>query len=171
MARGCTQVWSIHGFMDYEYVNECKQRMSTLDTTIKSSIGDYRNAINVKNTEVPDFDDKDIREQHSYNFDLKESDIDISKEVAVSEKNRPDMDDAPNPVVESTTFDKFLGVYVTLPGYDGESKVLARVKDRKRDHDSVLIGKTHSNPILNTAVYNVETPKWTSSGVYCQCHS
>ena len=62
------------------------------------------------------------------------------------------MDDAPNSDVESTAFDKFLGVYVTLPGDDGESKVLARVKDRKRDHDGALIGKTHSNPILNTSV-------------------
>ena len=68
------------------------------------------------------------------------------------------MDDAPNSDVESTAFDKFLGVYVTLPGDDGESRVLARVKDRKRDHDGALIGKTHSNPILNTSVYNVETP-------------
>ena len=51
---------------DYN-VNECKQRMSELDTTIKSSIGDYRNAVNVKNTEIPDFDENDIKEQLSYN--------------------------------------------------------------------------------------------------------
>ena len=43
----------------------------------------------------------------SYNFDLKESNIDNSKEVAVSDKNRPDMDDAPNSDVESTALDKF----------------------------------------------------------------
>ena len=42
---------------DYDF-NECKQHMSELDTTIKSSIGDYRNAVNVKNTKVPDFDDE-----------------------------------------------------------------------------------------------------------------
>ena len=71
---------------DYD-VNKFKQRMSELGTTIKSSIGDYRNAVNVKNTEVTDFDDKDIKEQLSYNFDLKESDIDDSKKVAVSDKN------------------------------------------------------------------------------------
>ena len=71
---------------DYD-VNECKQCMSELDTTIKSSIGDYRNAVNVKNTEVTDFDEEDIKEQLSYNFDLKESDIDESKEVAVSVNN------------------------------------------------------------------------------------
>ena len=115
-------------------------------------------AVNVKNTEVPDFDDEDIKEQLSYRFDLKESNIYDSKEVAVSDNNRPDMDDAPNSDVQSTTFDKFLGVYVTLPGDDGESKVLVRVNDLKRDHYGALIGKTHSNPILNTAVYNVETP-------------
>ena len=103
---------------DYD-VNECNQRMSELDTTIKSSIGDYRNAVNVKTTEVTNFDDEDIKEQLSYNFDLKESDIDDSKEVAVSDKNWPDMDDAPNSDVESTAFDKFLGIYVTLPGDDG----------------------------------------------------
>ena len=70
---------------DYD-VNECKQRMSKLDTTIKSSIGDYCNVVNVKNTEVTNFDDEDIKEQLSYNFDLKESDIDYSKQVAVSDK-------------------------------------------------------------------------------------
>ena len=41
---------------DYN-VNKCKQRMSELDTTIKSTIVDYRHAVNVKNTEVPNFDD------------------------------------------------------------------------------------------------------------------
>ena len=60
--------------------------MSTLDTTIKSSIGDYRNAVNVKNTEVPDFDDEYTKEQLLYNFDLKDSDIYDSKEVAVPDK-------------------------------------------------------------------------------------
>ena len=49
---------------DYD-VNECKQHMYKLDTTIKSIIGDYRNAVNIKNTEVPDFDDEDIKEQIS----------------------------------------------------------------------------------------------------------
>ena len=68
------------------------------------------------------------------------------------------MDDATNSDVESTAFDKFLGVYVMLPGGDSESKVLARVKDQKRDHDGALIRKTQYNPILNTSVYNVETP-------------
>ena len=36
--------------------------------------------------------------------------------------------------------------------------VLDRVKDRKRNHDGKLIGRTDPNPILNTAVYNIESP-------------
>ncbi len=60
--------------------------------------------------------------------------------------------------MESTAFDKLLGLYNKLPGDNGESMVLARVKDRKRDHDGKLIGASNPNPILSTAVYNVETP-------------
>ena len=64
--------------------------------------------------------------------------------------------------VSSDAFDKFLGIYLELPDDDGESKVLGRVlgrvKNRKRDHDGVLIGKSHDNPVLNTTVYNKETP-------------
>ena len=119
--NGKVVVWSTVSPLDPSYynVNKCKQRLSELDNTIKSSIRDYHNAVNVKNTEVPDFDDEDIKEQLSYTFDIKESDIDYSKEVAVSDKNRLDMDDVPNSDVESTSSDKFLGVYVTLPGDDG----------------------------------------------------
>ena len=45
-----------------------------------------------------------------------------------------------------------------LKGDDGESKVLGKVKDRKRNHEGMLIGTSNDNPILNTAVYNVVTP-------------
>ena len=67
------------------------------------------------------------------------------------------MDDAPTDDIESPEFGIFIGVYITLPGDDRESMVLARVKDRKRNHDGELVGTSNSNPILNTVVYNVET--------------
>ena len=139
-------------------VDEYKQRMAELDITIKSNIGDYRNAANITNAELPEFNDDDALQQLSFNFDVEIDDIDDSNEEAKSDGERPEMDDAPNSDVESTEFDKFLGVYIELPGDDAESKVIARVKDRKRDHDGALIGRTNSNPILNTAVYNIETP-------------
>ena len=54
--------------------------------------------------------------------------------------------------MESEEFDKFLGVYVELPGDKKESKVLARVKKQKRDHNGKFIGTSNDNTILNMAV-------------------
>ena len=142
---------------DYD-VSETKNRMQTLDETVKKSIGDYRNAANVSNTQLPDMDNDDLQLQLSFCFDLNPLDIDNSKEEAASNHKIPHIDDSVSADVESTAFDKFLGLYVKLPGDDGESMVLARVKDRKRDHDGKLIGASNPNPILSTAVYNVETP-------------
>ena len=142
---------------DYDVV-EHKSQMSKLDSTIENSIGDFRKATNVKTTQIPIMDDDNLEYQLAFCFDLQPQDVNDSGEEAASDSNIPFMDDAPNDDVESSEFDKFLGVYVTLPGDDGESKVLARVKDRKRNHDGKLIGTSSPNPILNTAVNNVETP-------------
>ena len=141
-------------------VNENKTRMAELDKTIKAKIGDYRNVINSNYTDLPEIDDDNIEEQLSFTFDLKESDLNENEleHEAASDPHRPHMDEAPTNDVSSDAFDKFLGIYLELPDDDGESKVLGRVKDRKRDHDGVLIGKSHDNPVLNTAVYNIETP-------------
>ena len=37
-----------------------------------------------------------------------------------------------------------------------KSKVLARVKEQKRDHNGKFIETSNENPILNMAVYNVD---------------
>ena len=140
-------------------VTETKTRMSQLDETIKAKIGDYRNATNSAYTDLPDVNDDNLEQQLAFTFDLKESDLndDKAEHEAASDPDRPDMDEAPTNDIDSDAFDKFLGIYLELPD-DGESKVLGRVKNRKRNHDGDLIGKSHANPILNTAVYNVETP-------------
>ena len=84
--------------------------------------------------------------------------IDKSDEDVKQDSERPEYDDAPNMDVESEMFDKFLELYVEIPSLDGEVKIQRRVKGRKRDSDRKLIGKVHDNPLLNTAVYLVETP-------------
>lgn len=61
-------------------------------------------------------------------------------------------------LVMKLTFDKFLGIEVNIPATDGESTVIGKVTKRKRDHDNALIGQYNENPILNTALYQVETP-------------
>ena len=142
---------------DYN-VLETKSRMSKLDIAIEASIGDYRNEANMASSQIPQMDDSDIKSQLAFSFDLEPHDIDILKEEAASDPEIPHIDETPTNDIESTEFDKFLGVYMEIPGDDGGSKVLAKVKDRKRDHDGKLIGQSHSNPILDTAVYNVVTP-------------
>ena len=49
-------------------------------------------------------------------------------------------------------------MYVELPGEDKEYKLLAFVKELKRYQDVKFIGTSNDNPMLNTAVYSVETP-------------
>ena len=108
--------------------------MTELDETIKTKIGDYRNAINTKQTDLPEIDDDNIESQLAFTFDLKESDLNESEleHEAASDPHRPHMDEAPTNDVNSEAFDKFLGIYLELPGDDGESKVLGRVKNRKK---------------------------------------
>ena len=87
--------------------------------------------------------------------DLNENEL---EHETASDSHRPHIEEALTNDVNSEAFDKFLGTYLKLPGNDGGSKVLGRVKNRKRDHDGVLFGKSHDNPVLNTTVYNIETP-------------
>ena len=49
-------------------------------------------------------------------------------------------------------------MYVELTGDDKEYKLLSHLNGGKRYHDNKLIGTAYDNPILNTAVYNVENP-------------
>ena len=132
--------------------------MHNLDETIKKSIGDYRNAANVSSTQIPEMENDDLQSQLSFCFDLDPRDIDDSGEEAESNNESSYIDNVTNTDVESTAYNKLLGLYIELPGVDGESMVSAKVKDCKRDYDGKLIVSSDPNPILNTAVYNVETP-------------
>ena len=145
---------------DYDVV-EYKLRMTKLDSTIEISIGDYKNATNVKSSNIPDMDNDDLEAQLSFCFDLQPRDINDSGEEAASDKDIPFIDDTPSDDVESSEFEKFIGVHMLLPGDDGESMVIGRVKDRKRNHDGKLIGITDPNPILNTVVYHIGSPDGT----------
>ena len=131
-------------------ISETKNQMYNLNETIGKSIGDYRNAANVSNIQLPEMENNNLQSKLPFCFDLDPPDTDDSKEEAASNRKILYMDNT-----TSTAFDKFLGLHVKLLGNDGESMVLARVKDCKRDRK--LIGTSDPNPILNTAVYNVET--------------
>ena len=140
---------------------ETTNRMNDLDKTIKDTLGDYRNASKDSRKDIPELDEDDLVSQLSYCFDVEPSLIDTSDEKTYSDPARPDYDDAPNMEVESEAFDRFLGASLEVPSQDGEGKVLAKVKERKRNSDGELIGSTHENPILSTAIYKVESPDGT----------
>ena len=76
---------------------------------------------------------------------------------ALGDTHRPDYDMADNDI-ESEAFNKFLGICVEVPAQDAESVIVGKVIGRKRDTDGQLMGRSNDNPILNTAIYNVETP-------------
>ena len=62
----------------------------------------------------------------------------------------PDADDAPTP----EEFDNYVGAQVQLPV--GDSVQSGRVKKRARDLHGNPSGRAHSNPILDTRIYEVE---------------
>lgn len=142
-------------------VSEIKQRMLDLDETISNTIGDYRNAGNEPRSLMPEISDDDLKAQLSYCLDIPEDSFDTNAQEHYSDSDRPEYDDSPSHDVESSAFDKFLGLTVEIPGSDGASKVLGKVTGRKRDAHGVLIGTSNENPILNTALYEVTSPDGT----------
>ena len=140
---------------------EMIKRRESLDTVITKSLGDFKSAINEKEIQIPELSENDLLGQLSFAFNIDRNEIDTSSQKHYGETERPDMDDAPNMDVESEEFDKFLGVHIEIPSSDGEGKVLARVTGRKRDGDGNMIGTFNENPILNTAIYEVESPDGT----------
>ena len=69
------------------------------------------------------------------------------KEPACPEAAMPDQDDEPTP--EET--DEFMNVQALLSKGGGYQR--ARIRHRKRDANGELIGQRHSNPVLDTRVY------------------
>ncbi len=52
------------------------------------------------------------------------------------------------------TYDQHVGAEVVLP--IGDTMMIAKVRGRKRQLDATLMGKAHSNPILDTRTYEVK---------------
>ena len=113
---------------DYDE-DEYKARMRDLDDTIHNNIGDYRNAINENQAQIPILDEDDIEEQLLYCFEMTPEELSNWENEAKGDPNRPDIDGAGNDV-ELEAFDKFLGIHVQVPGEDKESVVLRKVINR-----------------------------------------
>ena len=77
-------------------------------------------------------------------------------ELEDDEKPTPEADD-----VDHSTFDKYLHAQVKLPR--GDEYLMGKVVKRQRDANGMLIGTADPNPILNTALYEVEFADGTTS--------
>ena len=99
----------------------------------------------------------DLISQLTFSLDIESDKIENINEKFYLDIKRPDQYEATYNDVEIKVFDNCLGVYFELPEDEKESKVLARVRERKRYHNGKLIGTSNYNPIINIAVYNVDT--------------
>ena len=75
----------------------------------------------------------------AFSFYIESENIDDIDEQFYSDEKRPYYDEASSNDVEIKAFDKYLDVYVELPGYNKKSKVLDHLKEAKQDHDGKLI--------------------------------
>lgn len=56
--------------------------------------------------------------------------------------------------VQHEAFDRYISARVFIP--QGDQKSFGTVRKRKRDEEGNLIGRSHSNPLLDTSLYEVE---------------
>ena len=110
-----------------------KEQMSEFSNTLKQKLGDRIRGIAPEDPNDPD---------DTPTFDPYEDDQTKPHTV-------PEADDMQEP-----DYDKYIAARVSLPR--GEGTMPARVMKRKRDDNGVLLGSSHSNPMLDTSLYEVE---------------
>lgn len=136
---------------------DVKRRMKDYTETMESYIGNYASATAKHFTE-------DVDAATPYNT-LFGNHIDIEEDIEFQELDenghiveRFNIDDLPkhdNPLKESD--DKYIGMKVPLRHHSGELRE-GTIVSRKRNADGSLVGTEHSNPIVDTRVYEVEFP-------------
>lgn len=121
-----------------------KQELLSFDQSIQRKIGDHLLNEGDLSFEV---DSSDLAKA------LADVDDDIDGHYLPIEPDaeKPDLDD-----YDEETLDSLLSAEVLLP--KGDFQFIAKVVKRKRDDDGNPVGRAHSNPILDTRVYEVEFP-------------
>jgi hypothetical protein len=138
-------------------VEDVTTKKTFFTSTLGSNIGNFRNAIIKKEERDVILDSKEewcrfcIDEQSEENGIHESADSDTTPSSSNNDKT---VDDFP----DRDEFDAYLGAQVVLPSKNGESIVLTKVTNRKRDSDGKLIGEGNSNPILDTRIYEVQYP-------------
>ena len=119
-----------------------KAKMEALDISIKNRLGTAA-------IDENDDDDGVCIEEPTIYEDLADPDP-ANTEPIEEEALMPDVEE-----FESTdAYDQYISALVLLPKDDGYARAL--VMCRKRDSDRNIIGSRHSNPLLDTRVYEVQ---------------
>ena len=137
-------------------IEDVTSKKNFFSTTLESNIGNFRNAIINKEERDVILDENEEWCRFCLDDTSNESGI---HEPADSESDtrttdEKTLDDFP----DRDEFDAYIGAQVVLPSKDGESIVLTKVTNRKRDANGKVMGTANQNPILDTRVYQVEYP-------------
>ena len=129
--------------------------MKSITTSFTSSVEDK-----IGNYRQPTYDEAKPESIYYHAFG-DTSDIDDNAEF-VNVTPSGELIDAPLVADQNDAYfddlDEYINTQVVVPGRDGATNVLARVARRKRDSSGNLIGKSNSNPILDSRIYELEFP-------------
>ena len=129
---------------DEKATAEWAERMQDFDAKVKSRL-------NAKDTDLSDL----MKAQPQWNrLSMNEDDLDFIQEYRHPVQSPAILDEKNEPTPDS--FDGYLNMELGLPrGEDGEIQH-ATVKRRAVDHLGQPIGIAHSNPIMDTRMYDIE---------------
>ena len=123
-----------------------KEQMKKFTDAVESKIGNHRQAI------FDPLSPSSIYNNISKIEDDQDLDIPYGNELWESLPN-----DIDEPYLAA--LDDYIGTHVVIPGTtEGVEPVLAVIKKRKTDSDGNPLGTAHSNPILDTRIYQLEFP-------------
>ena len=131
--------------------HDMKQKINSLNESIRLKLGTYEKA---------NLDDVSQEQLEIYRHLFEGDDdphpnenIDLVERSVIPEADN----EAYNDSLSEELNDRYLGLNVLLP--QGGKLQEAKVVSRKRTHDGkMLTGQEHSNPILDSRIYNVEFP-------------
>ena len=141
-----TSVWPLS--VEDNNSDPVKQLKESFDSSVKSILKDRAEPIAREDDPAAD-STTPVYERYADNVD----DATAAKQLEDSEI--PEADDHPT----AEAFNNWIGSQVYLPR--GDQMQYAKVTGRKRNADGNYIGQWNQNPILNTAVYEVEFPDGT----------
>lgn len=113
-------------------------------------------------------DKDDINPIYDPMADIPNDDDHMNPEFEPIEESMPEADDW-----DHDAYDQYIAAEVILPV--GGQFMLGKVVERKKDHHGQPIGQSHSNPILDTRIYQVEFPdghiEEYSANTIAECYS